>query len=51
MSKEEIDKLSEELWELSEFEKQNKERMLEIAKVLVDYYMHRWDNVADAEWK
>lgn len=39
MTKEEIDKLSEELWELSEYEKQNKARMLEIAKVLVAYYM------------
>lgn len=39
MDKEEADKLSEELWELSEHEKQNKERMLEIAKVLVAYYM------------
>lgn len=39
MDKEEVRKLSEELWELSENEKQNKERMLEIAKVLVAYYM------------
>ena len=39
MDKEEADKLSKELWELSEHEKQNKERMLEIAKVLVAYYM------------
>ena len=41
MNKEEADRLSEELWELSEFEEQNKERMKEIAKVLVAYYM--WD--------
>lgn len=39
MNKEEADRLSKELWELSEHEKQNKERMLEIAKVLVAYYM------------
>lgn len=39
---EEIDKLIKEINELSEFEEQNKERMKEIAKVLVDYYM--WDN-------
>jgi len=36
---EEINKLIKELNELSEFEKQNKERMVEIAKVLVAYYM------------
>lgn len=41
MTKEEAEKLSEELWELSEFEEKNKERMKEIAKVLVAYYM--WD--------
>ena len=39
MTKEEVDKLSEELWELSENEKKNIERMKEIAKVLVAYYM------------
>ena len=36
---EEIDKLIKELNELSEFEKQNKERMKEIAHILVSYYM------------
>ena len=36
-----IEKLSKELWELSENVDKNKERMLEIAKVLVAYYM--WD--------
>jgi hypothetical protein len=41
MDKAEADRLSKELWELSEHEKQNKARMLEIAKVLVAYYM--WD--------
>lgn len=39
MTKEEVMKLQEELNELSEFEEQNKERMLEIAKVLNAYYM------------
>lgn len=39
MDKEEVRKLSEELGELSENEEKNKERMLEIAKVLVAYYM------------
>lgn len=43
MDKAEADRLSKELWELSEHEKQNKERMLEIAKVLVAYYMW-WQN-------
>lgn len=36
---EEIDKLIKELNELSEFEEQNKERMKEIAHILVAYYM------------
>jgi hypothetical protein len=36
---EEIDKLIKELNELSEFEEQNKERMKEIAHILVSYYM------------
>jgi hypothetical protein len=35
---------------LSEFEEQNKARMLEIAKVLVTYYMW-WNNVRDVEKK
>jgi len=39
MDKEEIDRLIYELNELSEFEKQNIERMKEIAHVLVAYYM------------
>lgn len=38
---EEINKLIKELNELSEFEEQNKERMKEIAHILVSYYM--WD--------
>ena len=45
-----IDKLIKELNELSEFEKQNKERMKEIAHILVSYYMW-WNNVKDAEKK
>lgn len=48
MTKEEAMGLSEELWELSEFEEQNKERMLEIARILVDFYLpnkkHYGDN-------
>lgn len=39
MDKEKIDRLIYELNELSEFEEQNKERMKEIAHVLVAYYM------------
>lgn len=47
---EEIDKLIKELNELSEFEEPNKERMKEIAHILVSYYMW-WNNVKDAEKK
>ena len=47
---EEIDKLIKELNELSEFEEQNKERMKEIAHILVSYYMW-WKIVWDAEKK
>lgn len=50
MDKEEAEKLSEELWELSEFEEKNKERMKEIAHILVSYYMW-WKTVKDAEKK
>lgn len=39
MTKEEVMKLHEELNELSAFEEQNLERMVEIAKVLTAYYM------------
>ena len=39
MDKEEIKRLHEELNELSAFEEQNLERMVEIAKVLNAYYM------------
>ena len=49
MDKEEIDRLIYELNELSEFEEQNKERMKEIAHILVTYYMWWWNNVKDAE--
>jgi len=41
MNKSEVNKLVEELNQLSEFEKQNIERMKEIAHVLVTYYM-KW---------
>lgn len=50
MDKEEIDRLIYELNELSEFEEQNKERMKEIAHILVAYYMW-WRTVKDAEKK
>ena len=54
MDKEEIDRLIYELNELSEFEEQNKERMKEIAHILVTYYMWWWktenkSNVKNAE--
>jgi len=41
MTKEEVMRLHEELNELSAFEEQNLERMVEIAKILNAYYM-RW---------
>lgn len=47
----EIDKLIKELNELSEFEEQNKERMKEIAHILVSYYMWWWKAVKGAENK
>jgi len=59
MTKEEVMRLHEELNELSAFEEQNLERMVEIAKILNAYYM-RWktenkSNVKTAEselrWK
>ena len=59
MDKEEVMRLHEELNELSAFEEQNLERMVEIAKILNAYYM-RWktenkSNVKTAEselrWK
>jgi hypothetical protein len=39
MDKEEVIRLSKELWELSENEEKNMERMKEIAHILTDYYM------------
>ena len=55
MEKQEIDKLVKELNELSEFEEQNKARMLEIAHILCDFYMPNrnkgWNNVKDVEKK
>ena len=39
MTKKEVMKLHEELNELSAFEEQNLERMVEIAKILTAYYM------------
>ncbi len=40
----EVARLSQELWELSEFEEQNKERMKEIAHILVQHYLHPNNN-------
>lgn len=45
-----IEKLSKELWELSEDVDKNIERMKEIAHVLVTYYM-QWRPVKSAENK
>ena len=50
MDKEEVRKLSKELWELSENEEKNIQRMKEIAHILVTYYMW-WTTVWDAEDK
>ena len=44
MEKQERDRLIQELAELSEFEEQNKERMKEIAHILVQHYLHPNDN-------
>ncbi len=43
MTKEEVNKLHEELNELSAFEEWNLERMVEIAKILKSYYMWWWE--------
>ena len=43
MDKEEADRLSEELWELSEDVDKNIERMKEIAKILTQYYLDQWN--------
>lgn len=52
MNKEEAYKLSKELWELSEHEEENKERMLEIARILVDFYMpNKKQNANDELWE
>ena len=45
-----IEKLSKELWELSEDVDKNIDRMKEIAHVLVTYYM-QWKTVESAEKK
>lgn len=52
MTKEEVMKLHEELNELSAFEEQNLNRMVEIAKVLNAYYM-KWKqkNITNTEKK
>jgi hypothetical protein len=48
MDKEEVMRLHEELNKLSDFWDQNLERMIEIAKILTDYYKW-WGTVKDAE--
>ena len=42
-TKEEAMELSEELWELSENEEQNMDRMKEIAKILTQYFLDQWN--------
>lgn len=51
MNKHERMELIEELWQLSEFEEQNKNRMREIASALVQEYMHPDIQEADPEKK
>lgn len=43
MTKEEAMELSEELWELSENEEKNIDRMKEIAKILTQYFLDQWN--------
>ena len=50
MTKEEADKLSEELWELSENEEQNIDRMKQIAKILTDFYLNNNKDGKDGMW-
>lgn len=49
-TKEEADKLSEELWELSDNEEQNIDRMKEIAKILTDFYLNNNKDGKDGMW-
>lgn len=51
MEKNQIDELIKELNELSEFEEQNKSRMMDIARTLVDFYMpNRKKHGNDGMW-
>ena len=50
MTKEEAMELSEELWELSENEEQNMERMKEIAKILTNFYLNTNKDGKDGMW-
>ena len=50
MTKEEAMELSEELWELSENEEQNIDRMKEIAKILTDFYLNTNKDGKDGMW-
>lgn len=49
-TKEEAMELSEELWELSENEEQNIDRMKEIAKILTDFYLNTNKDGKDGMW-
>lgn len=56
MTKEEVMKLHEELNELSAFEEWNLERMVEIAKILKDFYMpnknkNGWNGTLHKLWQ
>ena len=50
MTKEEAMELSEELWELSEDEEKNIDRMKEIAKILTDFYLNNNKDGKDGMW-
>lgn len=49
-TKEEADKLSEELWELSENEEKNIDRMKQIAKILTNFYLDNNKDGKDGMW-
>lgn len=51
MEKSEVDKLIEELNDLSEFEEQNMARMREIAHILCDFYMPNRNKNVNKLWE
>lgn len=51
MTREELNSLITELNELSTFWELKKDRMKEIAHILVSYYMWWWNNAKDVEKK